>query len=500
LSFSDLKARVVAGTYLVAGAQLLRQLIQLGAVALLARLVVPADFGLVALAVGVLVFAQVLADFGLGAALERENDLEPGVESRLFRLNLLSAVLIAALAMVAAPFVARLLGQPDLTFLLRTLALPFLTAGAFRTRTSALARQMRFGRLAVVEMVPVVVGTAVSVSLAYRGWGVMALVAGSGVQQVVWSGAAVLAAGLPSAPPAPLRQVLPLIRFGGSLSLFQILNAAARKLDDLLVGGFMGVAALGIYEKSYALMMIPVAYLAGAANRVLYPALSRVREEPAQFRFLYLGAMRKMAGLSFPASAFCAAAAGPVVHFVLGPRFDAAAPLFALFALMLGIQPLLSVSGVVYLAHARMRLFLAVSSVSMAVVIGSFFLGVRGGSPDAMARWYVGAYALIFLPSIHFILRTAGVRWGEFLGRVAPPALSAVAMFAVGLATRRFAFGVQACSMVATYLGVHLVLDREALLDMFRFLDPRRVVVRVEVPEDDFASAAEPAVGVETRR
>jgi PST family polysaccharide transporter len=364
VSFPDLKARVVSGTFLVAGAQLLRQLIQLGAVALLARLVVPADFGLVALAVGVLAFTQVLADFGLGTALEREQNLAPAVESRLLRLNLLGALGMAALVMVAAPSAARLLGHPDLAFVLRALALPFLIASALRTRSSSLARQMQFGRLGLVELIPVVLGTGVCVLLAFRGWGVVALVAGSGVQQVAWSAAVVLAAGLPSASPAPLRDVMPLVRFGGSLSLFQVLNTTARKLDDLLVGGLMGVAALGLYEKSYALMMVPVAYLAGGANRALYPALSKVRDVPAQFRFLYLGAMGKVAGLSFPAAAFCVAAAGPVVHFVLGARFEAAVPIFAVLALVMGIQPLLSVSGVVYMAHARMRLYLSVSSVS----------------------------------------------------------------------------------------------------------------------------------------
>jgi len=478
-----LKARVVSGAFLVAGAQLLRQLIQLGAVALLARLVVPADFGLVALAVGILAFAQVLADFGLGAALERERDLDAAVEARLLRLNLLSAMLMGTIAMLAAPSAARLLGQPDLAFVLRALALPFLVAGALRTRSSALARQMRFGRLGVVELVPVALGTAVGVLLAYRGWGVVALVAGSGVQQIAWSGAVVLAAGIPSAAPAPLRQVMPLIRFGGSLSLFQVLNTTARKLDDLLVGGLMGVAALGLYEKSYALMMIPVAYLAGGTNRALYPALSKVREAPAQFRFLYLGAIGKVAGLSFPAAAVCAAAAGPVVHFVLGPRFDAAVPIFAVLALIMGIQPLLSVSGVVYLARARMRLNLVVSTLASAVLIFAFFVGATRGSPLAMARWFTGAYALNFVPLMHVALGIAGVSWREFLRRVAAPATAALVTWWVGTATARFGVVAQFPAMAGTYVCVHLMLDRHALIDLFRFLDPRRVVVRPQQTE-----------------
>jgi len=330
-------------------------------------------------------------------------------------------------------------------------------------------------------VVPVVLGAAVSVSLAYRGWGVMALVAGSGVQQIVWSGAAVLAGGIPSVPPAPLREVMHLVRFGGSLSLFQVVNTTARKLDDLLVGGLMGVAALGLYEKSYALMMIPVAYVAGAASRVLYPSLASVRDDPARFRFLYLGAVRKLAGLSFPVAAVCAAAAGPIVQFVLGPRFTEAVPIFAVLALMIGIQPLLSIGGPVYMARGRMRRYLAAAVAGSAVLIFAFFMGARQGSPLAMARWYTGAYSLIFLPLMHVVLRTAGVAWGDFLRRVAPPAMAAVATWLVGTATARMGVAWQFPAMAATYVGMHLVLDREALLDLFRFLDPRRVVVPAPV-------------------
>jgi PST family polysaccharide transporter len=477
VSFSSLKAQVVSGTFLVAGAQLLRQLIQLGAIVLLARMVAPSDFGLMALAVGCLAFAQVLSDFGLSAALEREKVLDPAVESRLFRLNLWSALLVAVIAMTSAPMLARLFNQPDLTFLLRVLAVPFLVAGAVRTRTSTLARKMQFGRLGAVEVIPVVLGTSVSVTLAYMNWGIVALVAGSAVQQVAWTATALLVAGVPSASPAPLRRVAPHVRFGGMTALFQVVNTTARKLDDLLVGGLMGVAALGLYEKSYALMMIPAAYLAGAATRVLYPSLSKVRDDPAQFRMLYLGAVRKIAGLSFPAAAVCSAAAGPIVLLVLGPRFKAAVPIFAVLALTLGLQPLLSIGGPVFMALDRMRRYLAISIAASCVLILGFIMGALQGSPLAMAQWFVAAYLLIFAPLVAIALRTAGVRWSEFLVRAGPPAVSAIAAWCVGTATARLGVGWQLPAMAVTYLAAHMLIDRSALIDLFRFLNPRRIVV-----------------------
>jgi len=472
--FGHLKHRVVSGVFFTASAQVLRQLVQLGAVALLARLLEPGAFGLLALAAAILAFLQLLADLGLGASVERRQALTPAEESTLLLLNLGGAGGLCLLLWVAAPALGRLFGQPDLSWVLSTLGPCFLLAGALRTRNASLVRAMRFRAVAFIEFASVLCGALASVTLALLGAGMTALVAGSAVQQLAWAGATVAIAGLPG--PLIFRRALARehLGFGSTLTAFNVLNFFTRKLDDLLVGGLMGTAALGLYEKSYALMMLPVSQLSAVIGRVLYPALAKVKDDPPRFAFLFLGAVRKIAGLAFPLAALCIVAAGPVVRIVLGPRFEGAVPIFAVLSLVMGLQPLTGIGGSVLLARGRVRLHLALGAGSGAVILLAFTGGAMQGTPVAMARWYAAAYALLFLPTMAVTMRVCGLTLKDLLRRIAVPAAAATVAFGAGLLARDLPFVATACAVGAAYSVAHLLLDRTAFLDLFRFVDPRR--------------------------
>ncbi len=475
MKFGALKRRLVSGVYFTGGAQILRQLLQLGTIVVLARLLAPGAFGLVALGVAILAFVHVLAELGLATSSEREQELTADQESTLLRLNLMAAGLLCVVVELCAPLFAGLFHVPDLTWVLRVLAPPFLLAGALRTRYSALARGLRFRAMAGVELTAVGVGAASSVLFALGGWGVTALVLGAAVQQLTWAGAAVLAGGLPAGHGRfDLNSVRPLLGFGGYLTAFNLVNFFTRKLDDFLIGGVMGIAALGLYEKSYALMMLPVTQLAAVIGRVMYPVLSRVRDDHERFRFLYLGAIRKIAGLSFPLAAVCIAQADPVVRLVLGPRFLDAIPIFAVLGLVMAFQPLTATSGWIFMARGKMGRFFSLGLANGVVFCGAFVAGAWQGSPLAMAWWYAGAYAVLFFPTMLVSLRTAGIPFKEFIGRIAIPAVSAAAAWLAAWAVPGTGLPVAIVVMGCAYALVHSVLDRHAFVDLFRFMNPRR--------------------------
>lgn len=474
MAFDRLKRRVVSGVFVTAGAQVLRQALQLGAVVVLARLLAPDAFGLLALAAANLAFLQLLADLGLGVSVERERELTPEQDSTLLLLSAGIAVLLGAGIFLAAPRLAALFGVADLAWVLRALAPCFLIAGALRTRSAVLARALRFRALAFVELFSVVAGAATSITLAMLQWGPVALVVGAAAQQLAWAAATIRLAGLPAPLRFRLAAVRPFLGFGGYLTAFNVLNFFVRKLDDLLVGGLMGVAALGLYEKSYALMMLPVTQLSAVIGRVLYPALSKVKDEQERFAFLYLGAVRKIAGLAFPLAAVCIACAGPIVRLVLGAKFEGAVPIFGTLALVMAMQPLMNVGGWLFLARARMRLYLAWGVIGGAVVLGAFALGARLGSPLRMAQCYAVATALLFLPCIALHCRVAGVPLRRYLARIRVPVLAAAAAWAAVQVLPALPFPATFAAMAVFYSAVHVLLDRPAFLDLFRFLHPRR--------------------------
>ena len=473
MKFGALKRRLVSGVFFTGGAQVMRQLVQLGTIVVLARLLAPGAFGLVALGVAVLAFVQILADLGLATSSEREQDLTGDQESTLLRLSLMAALVLCVAVELGAPLLAGLFGAPDLTWVLRALAPPFLFAGALRTRYSALARGLRFRAMACVELVAVGAGAASSVLFALSGWGPAALVLGAAVQQLAWASATMMAAGLPIGR-FDLKSVRPLLGFGGYMTAFNVVNFFTRKLDDFLVGGVMGMAALGLYEKSYALMMLPVTQLSAVIGRVMYPVLSRLKEDKERFRFLYLGAIRKIAGLSFPLAAVCIAQADPVVRLVLGPRFLEAIPIFAVLGLVMAFQPIAASAGWIFMARGKMGRFFSLGLVTGVVFCGAFVAGAWQGSVLAMAWWYAGTYAAMFFPTMLVSLRTAGIPFTEFLGRIAIPAVSAATAWLAAWTVPGAPLPVAVAVMAGAYTLVHSVLDRHAFIDLFRFMNPRR--------------------------
>lgn len=465
---------MVSSVFFTSGAQVARQLVQLGTVALLARMLGPRPYGVVALAIAVMGLLQLLVDLGLGSSAVRERSLTPSQESTLFRINLLGALAVGALVLLAAPAAAALFDEPGLAFALRAIAPGFLVVGALQTRRAVLQRAMRFRALGAIELGSVVAGAVTSVVAARFGLRTGALLLGSLAQQTVWSVSIAAVAGLPARAPFDLASVRAILGFGGYFTAFSVVNFFARSLDNMLVGGLMGAAALGLYEKSYALMMLPVTQISAVISQVIYPALSRVKEDRERFAFLYLGAARKIAGLAFPASALCVAAAGPIVRLLLGPRFEEAVPIFQVLSLVMALQTLPNSAGWIYLATGRVRTMFLLGLFNSAAVCAALLAGALRGTPVAVAEAYALAIAVLFWPSIHLALRAGGIPAAEFLRRVAPPAISAAAAAAAARLVGAATLPAAAAVVAAVYLSVHLLLDRRALGDLFRFLDPRR--------------------------
>jgi O-antigen/teichoic acid export membrane protein len=474
--FAALKRRMVSGAFVTSGAQVARQLVQLATVALLARALGPRPYGVVALAVAIAGLGQVVADLGLGSAVVREPRLSPAQESTLFRFGVSAAAVVCLALELAAPRLASLFGEPELNFALRAVAPGLLLATALQTRRAVLQRAMRFRLLAAIDLASVAAGSALAIVLASFGLRTGALVAGSLAQQLLSSAAILRFAG--PAPRAPLDRaaVRPQLRYGLFLMGFGVVNYFARTLDNMLVGGLMGAVALGLYEKAYALMMLPVTQISAALAQVMQPALASVRADRDRLAFLYLGAAGKVAGLAFPLAALCATCAGPIVRLLLGARFEGAAPLFATLAAVMGFQPLLSSVGWLYTATGATGRMFFWGAVNAAVLCGAILFGALEGDPLSVARAYAVAVAVLFLPTLALALRVAGIGFAALLRRIAAPALSAAAAWGAVAALPGLPLLATLGVLGTVYAAVHLVLDRAALVDLVRFLDPRRAL------------------------
>lgn len=287
--------------------------------ALLARLVAPDEFGLVAASLVVVNLSVVVAELGFGPALVQRADLRTDhVRVAFTTLVLLGAVLWGLVAWVA-PLIADLYSMPRLTPILQVMAAVFfirnLTVSDF-----LLTRELQFRKIATVEFVAYAIGYGgVAVPLGVLGWGVWAIVAGQVTQEVIRVVAVRVLRPHPSRPLLVWEPLRDLLAFGGGNTLARMAQLIAIQGDNFIVGRWLGPVALGLYGRAYQLMAMPAQLFGQILRRVLFPAMSSMQGDRDGLRSAYATATAALALLVLPLSVVAALLAEELILVLLGP-------------------------------------------------------------------------------------------------------------------------------------------------------------------------------------
>ncbi|SDN45300.1 lipopolysaccharide biosynthesis protein [Geodermatophilus sp. DSM 45219] len=392
---TDLGRVAARGAGVTLAGQGARILLQLASVAVLARLLGPADYGLLAVGLVVVGIGEVFRDLGLSTAAIRTPDLTTRQRDGLFWLNVAAGTALAAVALLASGSVAAAFGEPELADIVRWLSSTFLLNGLAAQYRAGLIRELRFGAVAGVDLGAQLVAFGVAVTAAVAGAGYWALVAQQLTQGAV---ALVLVVALGRwVPGRPRRGVglWPLVRFGSGLTGTQLVYYVGNNLDNLVLGLTAGPAALGIYNRGFQLLMTPLNQLRSPATTVAVPVLSRLQDD-LERSGEYLRRSQLALGFSLVAGmALAAGAAGPLVDLLLGDRWAQVAPVLALLAVAGSAQTLSFVGLWVYLSRglsgALFRYTVVTLVLSAACIgAGSLFgvVGVAAGyATAALLEW-----------------------------------------------------------------------------------------------------------------
>lgn len=414
--------------------------LQLAYLAVMARLVAPATFGLVA---GGLLFIRViayLAKLGVGAAVVQRPTITPSEISAAHTVSVGSTVLLAAGAFVSAPALSRLIGVAGAAQTARWLLLG-LVADSFAAVPEAMVRrEMGFKRLAVVQVgVYVVSNFCVAIPLAVAGYGLDALLAANVVSSAV---AAVALHGLLR---PRLRfgwngsELAQFVRFGGAVAIASFLDVVSSTTDTLLVGR-LGAEPLGQYNRSTMLVGMPIQQAASAATRVTVPALSQLQRDRVRFTDAVLVAAGLTAAMVGIPVALAAASAPRLVLLLMGPRWSLAARLLPSLAIAYGLTLITQVL------------------TSAAEAMGEVMACLRGQAISTVVALVliVGAYGRYSSPtSLAFVwMLSEAVRLAVHLSVVAPRLVTSN-----GRLARRIASGIaiSAATAVPAWCVVHLM-------------------------------------------
>ncbi|MDE1145960.1 MAG: lipopolysaccharide biosynthesis protein [Azospirillaceae bacterium] len=480
----DIGRRATRGGTVMLGAQLVKLVAQFGSVIVLARVLAPAEFGLIAMVGALTALFEIVKELGLSAATMQRTDITHEQVSALFWINTGAGCLIAGCLALGAPVIAGFYGQPDLVPITRWLALGFVMSGATVQHWALLRRQMRFSAIAVAETGSELIAFVVAVGLAFAGFGHWALVAQRlAAPFLVMTGCWTLCRWRPS-PPRRTAGIPDLLGFGLSVSGCGILSTLGRSIDQILVGRMFGAATLGLYERAARLVLVPINSINAPLYSVAMPALSRLVDEPQRFRRAFGVLIERVSMVTMPAFVGAAVASDWVTNLLFGPKWDAMSPLVACFAIVAAVQPVLMTAGLIYLPQGRPRDLLRSTAIDVGLGVASFVAGLPFGAVGVAASYAVVGL-MVRLPVCFLLASGQGpVTQRDLYKSILPSLWASLAVAGVVWALRRFvmpaslldapvlALAVAAAAGMAT-AGVSFLAmrqSRDAVLGVFQAL------------------------------
>ncbi|KAA9339261.1 lipopolysaccharide biosynthesis protein [Hymenobacter busanensis] len=372
-SSANLTAATVHGVKWTTAATITTSILQVGYTAVMARLLTPTAFGLVALAGLVLRFGSYFAQMGMEQALIQKTELHDNDVRVAFTSSVLLSLLFAGLLMVGAPLAVPFFHEPAVVPVVRVLACGLLLTGLNATAVSVLRRQLRFRTLAIIEVASFVLSYGVlGIGLAAAGYGVWALVGAQLGQTLLLT---ILSYG---AVRHSVRLLLrweayrPLVSYGSRMSLISFLEFFTSSLDTLLIGRLLGAAALGLYSRAWMLVGLPVYLLTSSVAKVVFPSFSQVQTDRTKLGTVYLSSIVLIGALVMPICAGVSVAAREVVLVMLGPKWLEAVPILRIVCAAFGLSMVTMFAGVVCDATATLSRKLLLNVVYTAVLAGLF--------------------------------------------------------------------------------------------------------------------------------
>lgn len=417
---SSLKGSIVRGSAYLLGASGVKFVMNLAATVILARLLDPEAYGLLAMVFVMTNFLTLFRDMNLSLATVQRETITHAQVSTIFWINVAVSCAIAAALLALAPAVSWFYGDPRLTGIAALLAVPILLRGFVVQHKALLRRKMYFGTMMVVDMACNFVSYGTAVTMAWLGYGYWALVwmhVSSAATDFVMSW---YVTGWRPGLPVRGSGVRAMVMFGGHLTGYSIVRYTSRSLDNALIGWSSGAAALGIYSKTRDVTGQVISYAQSPFSAVGVPSLSRLTQRPEQYRNTFRRLSEKIVLIVLFAAVLFACTARETVEILLGPKWADAAPVLAILSSLIFTEAVYGCVNWLFISQGRgsqlfkYGIFDATSRV-IAVLIG-YSWGILGiASALALLAFFVR------LPvQIWYACRQGPVRQSHVYGMLVP--------------------------------------------------------------------------------
>lgn len=435
---STLSQKAIRGIGWSTASKFFRQFVQLFFQLLLARWLSPADFGLIGMIMVFTTLAEILRNLGLGPALIQRNSSQAIHYHSAFWATFTAGLLLNLSFQVLAPVIAQLYGIAELENMVRVFSLIFLIGSLNVVQESILQKNMEFKRLFLMDATAVFISGLAAVWMAFHGFGAWTLI----YQYLLLTIISTLILWISSSWKPRWRfswaALRDLQQFGNHYTGHELLNFVSRNADNLLIGKYIGAAALGFYSRAYFLMLQPINITNQVLARVMFPLLSKYQHDREQIKRIYLKSTGMIGYLLFPVIVYVWVMAEPLVYLLLGPQWTAVAAILRVFCLYCLVDSVGITTTWIYKSLGRTRQLFYWSIYSTLILLIAMGIGLQWGVLGVAWSYTLAFLVLLWLPGWWLAFRIIQLRIGDMLLNLIRPFVASLLSGGITLLALQF--------------------------------------------------------------
>lgn len=397
---------------------------------ILARLLAPEDFGLIALANVFLAFMSLFLEQGFGQAIIQRRDLEPEHLNTAFWINLGIGALLTLIGMAVSGLVANAFDQPELTPVLQWISLMFVIGALGQVQQSVLERQFKYKVIATRQLLSTVIGGVTGITMAFLGFGVWSLVAQQMLYGLVGTVTLWMCSDWRPGLKVSKRHFQDLFGIGMHIMGFNYLSFVNTKTNDFLVGYFFSPVDLGYYSVAYKMLNAVTQLMVKTSRNVALPTFSRLQEDLDRFRRAFYSATQLTSAIAMPTFLGMAVLAPELVLVLFGEQWLASVPLMQVLALMGMLRSITFFKGSVFVAMGKPVWWLRLSALNAVLSLVAFGIAYRWGILAVAIATVIRSY-IVFPIGQWAICQLIQESLGKYLRIFISPLVSSIAMAGV---------------------------------------------------------------------
>lgn len=369
----------------------------------LARLISPEEFGTVGMVTVFTGFAAIFVNFGFSQALIQKSKVSSNDVSTVFVFNLVTGIFLTLLFFFLSPIISDFYEKPILEPLTKVLSPIFFISSLSGVNRALNSKEMNFKLNTVISVVSLLVSSILTIILAFYGFGVWSIVAKMLSSQLIITLLYLIYKPVSQKMLFSRDSFRSMLKMGSNVTGDSLVNYWSRNADNLMIAKMLGDGPLGIYTKSYSIMLLPLTNISRVIARVMFPSFSMIQHDLDKLKSIYLKTTKLIAFITFPIMIGLILVAEPFVLVTFGKNWTGMIPIISILSILGASQSILSLNGVIYNALGKAHLAFRVSLVFNVFNIIGFYIGIKLNGVIGLAWIYAGLGILGIIPNFYIV-------------------------------------------------------------------------------------------------